>query len=832
MRAHLIEQARLSPSLSAAAQSLARKLVTALRAAGTRSGVEALIQEFSLSSQEGVALMCLAEALLRIPDTATRDALIRDKIGGGDWASHASNAPSLFVNAATWGLIITGKLVGTSSEASLASALTRLIAKGGEPLIRRGVDLGMRLMGEQFVSGETIEEALANGRKREARGFRHSYDMLGEAAATAEDAQRYYVAYEHAIHAIGKASARRGIYEGPGISIKLSALHPRYSRAQRTRVLAELGPRLRALTLLAREYDIGLNIDAEEADRLDLSLDLLESLCFDAGLDGWNGIGFVVQAYQKRAPFVLDYLIDLAARSRHRLMVRLVKGAYWDTEIKRAQVDGLAGYPVYTRKIYTDVSYLACAKKLLAAPDAIYPQFATHNALTLASIYHLAGPAYRSTQYEFQCLHGMGEPLYDQVVGPVAQGKLDRPCRIYAPVGTHETLLAYLVRRLLENGANTSFVNRIGDAAVSIDALIADPVAEAERIAPIGAPHPAIVLPQSLVSQASGSIRRAWICRARRRSPVSRGTSPRARRSLGQRGPATAPAGTIARRRMCSIPRTDATVSDRWSKRTRRTSPQRWSERLARAPRWHRPRSRNAPRASIAPRHCSRSGCRSCSGSSCASPASPFPTPSAKCARRSTSCATTARKCVANSTMPRTAARARRLHQSLEFSAGDIFGQVSAALAAGNPVLAKPAEQTPLIAAEAVRLLHQAGVPEDVVQLLPGRGETVGAALVADPRTRGVLFTGSTDVARAIARALAQRVGNPGDCDRPIPLIAETGGQNAMIVDSSALPEQVVQDALHSAFDSAGQRCSALRVLCLQDDIADRHAAHAERRDA
>src|SRR5450631_2720390 len=334
----LIEQARLSREIADAAQSLARRLVSTLRASGSRGGVEALIQEFSLSSQEGVALMCLAEALLRIPDTATRDALIRDKIGGGDWGAHASNAPSLFVNAATWGLMITGKLVATSSERTLASALTRLIAKGGEPLIRRGVDLGMRLMGEQFVSGETIEQALANGRKREARGFRHSYDMLGEAAATAEDAQRYYVAYEHAIHAIGNAAAGRGIYDGPGISIKLSALHPRYSRAQRARVLAELGSRVQALTLLARRYDIGLNIDAEEADRLDLSLDLLEALCFDTGLEGWNGIGFVVQAYQKRAPFVLDHLIDLAARSRHRLMVRLVKGAYWDTEIKRAQV--------------------------------------------------------------------------------------------------------------------------------------------------------------------------------------------------------------------------------------------------------------------------------------------------------------------------------------------------------------------------------------------------------------------------------------------------------------------------------------------------------------
>ncbi len=815
----LIEQARLSPSVSAAAQSLAHTLVTALRAAGTRGGVEALIQEFSLSSQEGVALMCLAEALLRIPDTATRDALIRDKIGGGDWASHASNAPSLFVNAATWGLIITGKLVATSSEANLASALTRLIAKGGEPLIRRGVDLGMRLMGEQFVSGETIEEALANGRKREARGFRHSYDMLGEAAATAEDAQRYYVAYEHAIHAIGKASARRGIYEGPGISIKLSALHPRYSRAQRTRVLAELGPRMLALTLLARQYDIGLNIDAEEADRLDLSLDLLESLCFDAGLDGWNGIGFVVQAYQKRAPFVLDYLIDLAARSRHRLMVRLVKGAYWDTEIKRAQIDGLEGYPVYTRKIYTDVSYLACAKKLLAAPNEIYPQFATHNALTLASIYHLAGPVYRRTQYEFQCLHGMGEPLYDQVVGPVAQGRLDRPCRIYAPVGTHETLLAYLVRRLLENGANTSFVNRIGDSAVSIEALIADPVTESERIVPIGAAHPAIVLPKLLyqderINSAGLDLSsETTLAGLARDFATSTGLAWTAQPAVarGDDQPAQDVLNPADRRdRVGTLVEAEPPDVDTALERAT----------LA-AVRWHSTPVKE--RAACLDRAASLLEER-------------MPLLLGLVVRES------------GKSIPNAVGEVREAVDFLRYYSAEVrrdfdnathvplgpivcispwnfplaifLGQVGAALAAGNPVLAKPAEQTPLIAAEAVRLLHQAGVPDDVVQLLPGRGETVGAALVADARTRGVLFTGSTDVARAIARALAQRVGNPGDCDRPIPLIAETGGQNAMIVDSSALPEQVVQDSLHSAFDSAGQRCSALRILCLQDDVA------------
>ncbi|MBP3364433.1 MAG: bifunctional proline dehydrogenase/L-glutamate gamma-semialdehyde dehydrogenase PutA, partial [Pseudomonas sp.] len=502
----LLEQARLPAPMAEATQTLAASIAEKLRnqkSAGGRAGiVQGLLQEFSLSSQEGVALMCLAEALLRIPDKGTRDALIRDKISTGNWHPHLGNSPSLFVNAATWGLLLTGKLVSTHNEAGLTSSLSRIIGKSGEPMIRKGVDMAMRLMGEQFVTGETIAEALANATRFEAKGFRYSYDMLGEAALTEHDAQKYLASYEQAIHSIGKASHGRGIYEGPGISIKLSALHPRYSRAQYERVMDELYPRLLSLTLLAKKYDIGLNIDAEEADRLEISLDLLERLCFEPQLAGWNGIGFVIQAYQKRCPYVIDYVIDLARRSRHRLMIRLVKGAYWDSEIKRAQVEGLEGYPVYTRKVYTDVSYLACAKKLLAVPEAIYPQFATHNAQTLSAIYHIAGQNYYPGQYEFQCLHGMGEPLYEQVVGKVAEGKLNRPCRVYAPVGTHETLLAYLVRRLLENGANTSFVNRIADHTIAIHELVADPVSQIEQMATteggFGLPHPRIPLPRDL----------------------------------------------------------------------------------------------------------------------------------------------------------------------------------------------------------------------------------------------------------------------------------------------------------------------------------------------
>ncbi|WP_373743559.1 trifunctional transcriptional regulator/proline dehydrogenase/L-glutamate gamma-semialdehyde dehydrogenase [Achromobacter insuavis] len=819
----LLGQARM-PNLEKV-HAVATDLVKKLRGKRTGGGVEGLIQEFSLSSQEGVALMCLAEALLRIPDRATRDALIRDKVSRGDWKSHMGGSQSLFVNAATWGLMITGKLVAVSSEQSLSKALTRLIGKGGEPLVRKGVNIAMRMMGEQFVSGQTISEALANNRKMEGRGFRYSYDMLGEAATTAEDADRYYASYEQAIHAIGKAAAGRGIYEGPGISIKLSALHPRYSRAQRERVMAELLPRVKALTILARSYDIGLNIDAEEADRLEISLDLLEALCFTPELEGWSGIGFVIQAYQKRAPFVIDYVIDLARRSRHRVMVRLVKGAYWDSEIKRAQVDGLEGYPVYTRKVYTDVAYLACARKLLGAPEAVYPQFATHNAYTLAAIYQLAGQNYYPGQYEFQCLHGMGEPLYDEVVGPLAQGKLNRPCRIYAPVGTHETLLAYLVRRLLENGANTSFVNLIGDESIPVETLVADPVEAASRIVPLGAPHEKIPLPRELYGNPQqgaransagldlsnehrlGSLSAALL--------TSAATPWRAAPMLGEGDGAWDMARAIEVRNPANLRDVVGHVIEA-----------------------------NGEEAEVALR--------------AAANAAPIwqSTPvaeRAQCLRRAAQLLEEQMQTLlglivreAGKSLPNAIAEVREAVDFLRYYADQadrefsndthrplgtvlcispwnfplaIFtGQVAAALAAGNTVLAKPAEQTPLIAAQAVAILRAAGVPPGAVQLLPGRGETVGAQLVASPGVRGVMFTGSTDVARIIARTLADRLDDDG---HTIPLIAETGGQNAMVVDSSALSEQVVFDVLSSAFDSAGQRCSALRVLCVQEDNAD-----------
>jgi len=805
--APLIEAATLDDAMRAHVAATARDLVTTLRAQKRGGGVEGLVQEYALSSQEGVALMCLAEALLRIPDDATRDALIRDKIADGDWGAHVGGGKSLFVNAATWGLVVTGKLVSSVDESGLGAALTRLVARAGEPVIRRGVDLAMRMMGEQFVTGETIDEALRRARTAEAKGFGYSYDMLGEAATTAADATRYLADYERAIHAIGKASAGRGIYGGPGISIKLSALHPRYVRAQAARVMAELLPRVKALALLAKRYDIGFNIDAEEADRLELSLDLLESLALDPDLSGWNGLGFVVQGYGKRCPFVIDWIVDLARRADRRIMVRLVKGAYWDAEIKRAQVDGLADFPVYTRKLHTDIAYIACARELLAARDVVFPQFATHNAQTLATIYHLAGPDFVTGDYEFQCLHGMGEPLYEQVVGG---NRLNRPCRIYAPVGTHETLLAYLVRRLLENGANSSFVNRINDAAVPVETMIADPVEIVRAMPHPGARHDQIALPARLYPDRSNS---AGIDLADEHALAALDAALRESAATGWI--ATPPSGEGEARPVLN-------------------------------PADHRDVVGTVFEPSVA--HAQAAATRAVASTWAATPVAERAAileaaAEAMQARMPVLLGLIVRE--AGKSIPNAIAEVREAIDFLRYYAQQarstftpeqtplgpvvcispwnfplaIFtGQVVAALAAGNPVLAKPAEETPLIAAEAVRLLHAAGLPMDALQLLPGDG-AIGAALVAAPETAGVVFTGSTDVARLIQRQLSTRLSPTGN---PIPLIAETGGQNAMIVDSSALAEQVVADVIASAFDSAGQRCSALRILCLQEEVADR----------
>ncbi|MBR7777705.1 trifunctional transcriptional regulator/proline dehydrogenase/L-glutamate gamma-semialdehyde dehydrogenase [Undibacterium rugosum] len=807
----LLSQINPHTSLQQHVAKLAHKLVSSVRTQRTRaSGVDALMHEFSLSSEEGVALMCLAEALLRIPDHQTADRLIADKISKGDWAKHLGESPSLFVNAATWGLLITGKLVSTNSETGLGAALTRLIAKGGEPLIRKGVDLAMRMLGNQFVTGQTIEEAIRNSQENEKRGYRYSYDMLGEAALTAKDAAYYYQAYETAIHAIGKASAGRGIKNGPGISVKLSALHPRYSRAQRARTLDELLPLLKKLLLLAKQYNIGLNIDAEETDRLELSLDLMEALAFDADLKGFEGIGFVVQGYQKRCPFVIDYLVDLARRSGSKFMIRLVKGAYWDAEIKRAQVDGLSGYPVYTRKVYTDLSYLTCAQKLLAATDVIYPQFATHNALTLSTIYTWAQQA-GVTDYEFQCLHGMGETLYDQVVG---KENLDKPCRIYAPVGSHQTLLAYLVRRLLENGANSSFVNQIVDENVSIDTLIADPIAVSRELG--GKPHNGIALPRDLF----GKERKNSAGLDFSNEITLQEVSTHFEQSVHQTqiaGPLLAVDCSTSSSRPVFNP---ANLKDKVGAVIEANSTD-VQHALHAAHAYALDWQTTAPsvRAAALYRAADLLEQQTLDFMALAIREAGKSLPNAVAEVRE---AVDFLRYYAAQTesQPQTQALGPVVCISpWNFPLAIFIGEVSAALAAGNVVLAKPAEQTPLIAYRAVQLMHEAGIPRAALQFLPGTGEVVGAELVADHRVRGVIFTGSTEVAQIINRTLAKRAVAEGI---DIPLIAETGGQNAMIVDSSALPEQVVNDVLSSAFDSAGQRCSALRVLCLQEDIADK----------
>ena len=830
----LLAKARLDGPQAVRADALARQWVKALRAEpvqGGRAGrVQALMQEYALSTEEGVALMCLAEALLRIPDDATRDVLIRDKIGRGQWQQHLGQSGSPFVNAASWGLLLTGKLVSAHSQVSLGGALVRLISRGGEPVIRKGMELAMQMLGEQFVTGQTIAQALERSREMEAQGFRYSYDMLGEAALTDEDARRYFAAYQDAIHAIGRSANGRGVLDGPGISIKLSALHPRYTRSQRDRVMQELLPRVLTLAELACQYDIGLNIDAEESERLDLSLDLLEALCLAPSLAGWGGIGFVVQAYQKRCTAVIDLIVDLARCAGRRLMVRLVKGAYWDSEIKRAQAEGLADYPVYTRKHHTDIAYLACARRMLSEPEAIFPQFATHNAHTVASIVCMAHElrgAFAHGQYEFQCLHGMGEGLYRQVV---THGEQARPCRIYAPVGTHETLLAYLVRRLLENGANSSFVHRIADPGVSIDELLKCPAehaleeADQSGQAP-GQPHPAIPLPSRLYGSARlnsqgldlaheptlerlsqqmsaclGAIAVAPVLANPVATPASTGTGDK---PVPLRNPAD-PADLIGTVRQACAAEVEAALTSAteqaggWA----RTAPAVRADLLERA-------------------------------------ADPLQSDAARCL------ALLIRE--AGKTWPHAVAELREAVDFLRYYAAQVrrdfdnathpalgpvvcispwnfplaifTGQVAAALAAGNTVLAKPAEQTPAIAALAVQALWKAGVSQSAVQLLPGTGAQVGQALVADARVQGVMFTGSTQTARLLQATLSRRLDARG---QPVTFIAETGGQNCMVVDSSALLEQVAADAAASAFEAAGQRCSALRVLCVQEDVAPR----------
>jgi RHH-type transcriptional regulator, proline utilization regulon repressor / proline dehydrogenase / delta 1-pyrroline-5-carboxylate dehydrogenase len=825
--ARLLDAAELPAEMRVRIGLRARRFVVAVRRERRgKGGIDAFLHEYALSSQEGVALLCLAEALLRIPDAGTIDRLIRDKLAGPDWQSHLGHSDSVFVNASTWALMLTGRLLRAEQPPAapggheLRAALLRFAARSGEPVVRQAISAAMRILSRQFIMGRTIGEALERARGAERHGWRHSYDMLGEAARTAADAARYRAAYDDAIAAIGRSWAGGAVVDAPGVSVKLSALHPRYEMALRERVLAEMTSPLLDLARHARRLGLGFTIDAEEADRLDLSLDLIEALALAPELSGWDGLGLAVQAYQKRALPLLDWLADLARRSKRRLMVRLVKGAYWDSEVKRTQERGLDGYPVFTRKLATDVSYLACARRLIAQQDVFYPQFATHNAHTAAAILELAG---ERRDWEFQRLHGMGEALYQEIVGPE---RLDRPCRVYAPVGSHEALLAYLVRRLLENGANTSFVNRIVDDRQPIDAIVADPIARLARLP--AKPHPRIPLPRDLYPPrrnspgldladppALAALREALaeaLGRPWHAAPIVGGVEPG-----GTAEPVFDPSDR--RRQIGTVVSSQPADLDRALDRARDAAPA-WErtpageraavlERVADLYEHHRaelvaPIIREGGRtipAALAEWREAIDHLRYCALRLRADFAAPIQLPGPTGERNELSW------------------HGRGVFACISpwnFPLAIFTGQIAAALAAGNAVVAKPAEQTPLVAAAALRLLHQAGVPGDVLHLLPGTGEAVGAPLVADPRISGVAFTGSNETARHINSALAQRPG-------PLaPLIAETGGQNAMIVDSSALPEQVVTDVLVSTFESAGQRCSSLRVLYAQADIADR----------
>ena len=827
----LLEQARLPGTEQAQAQKLAVDLVKRVRARAQDQGaIEAFMRQYDLGSEEGVLLMCVAEALLRIPDQDTADKLIRDKLGDADWEKHLGQSDSVLVNASTWGLMLTGKLVNLNdlTRADVPGAFKRLVGRVGEPVIRLAVRQAMRIMGHQFVMGRTIDEALARSRKGGNADYRYSFDMLGEGALTTKDAARYLEAYRQAIHAIGRTGPFADVFAAPSISIKLSALHPRYEHAKRARVMKELAPAILELAQLAKSYGIGFTIDAEEADRLELSLDLIEATFSDPSLDGWEGYGLAVQAYQKRTPYVIDFLADLALRVGRRMPVRLVKGAYWDAEIKRAQIDGHPGYPVFTRKPNTDVSYLANARRMLDQGDALYPMFATHNAQTIAAIRSIA----QGRPYEHQKLHGMGDDLYAEVV---PKHRLDIPCRVYAPVGSHEDLLPYLVRRLLENGANSSFVNRITDENVAIEDLVRDPVQTVSAFDAI--PHPRIPLPVDLFRSQPAPIQNS----DRDNSMGANLANDNDLRALAERVNAAvkpwraAPLVPGAVVSSTALPVTNPadrrqTVGE-WQPADSGTVEKALANAVAAQPAWDRTPA--ASRAAILEHAAHLLEQRMADYIAlCVKEAGKTIPDSVAEVREAVDflryyAAQARAQFGAPEQLPGPTGESNQLQlqgrgvfvciSPWNFPLAIFLGQVSAALAAGNSVIAKPAEQTNLIGHAAVKLLHEAGIPEAVLQFLPGDGATVGAALTRDPRVAGVAFTGSTETARAINRALAGRESGP-----IATLIAETGGQNAFIADSSALPEQLVKDAMGSAFTSAGQRCSAARVLFVQDDIADK----------
>jgi len=821
----LLPSAALRPEVQHKITEHTRRLVEAVRAAGKKQGgIDAFIREYDLSSEEGVVLMCLAEALLRIPDNETADLLIRDKLSFAQWDQHLGQSHSLFVNASTWGLMLTGSLVQVTSATvnDARSFLMRSIARMGEPVVRGALRRAMRILGHQFVLGATIEEALARSRTDYCQHYRFSYDMLGETAITAKEADRYFKSYRYAIDALIKLPLQKQtVFNAPSISVKLSALHPRYEFSQRDRVLNELIPRLRELAIAAKQVGVALTIDAEESERLDLSLDIFEAVLFDPELVGWSGLGIAVQAYQKRSIHVISWLVALAKKRNSKIPIRLVKGAYWDTEIKQAQEQGYSEYPVFTRKVNTDVSYLACVRHILEAPDAFYPQFATHNARTLATIYAMAD---EHPGYEFQRLHGMGDNLYNEIL---ADEQMSIPCRIYAPVGCYEDLLPYLVRRLLENGANTSFVNSIEDENIPVEVLVADPVLRVASLA--DKPHPNIVLPKDLYAigreNSSGvnfcdvdalthlaeemalAAQQPW-----RALPIVNGE-----KITGDEIELFSPANhhhPVGKVVYASVEQTQQALAEAkaaaWSWNTRDID-----ERVGLINRASD--LMNEHRAELAAMIVSEGGRTVVDALSEIREAIDF-------------CRYYASRAKSEFGSPMDLPGPTGEHNVLSLGGRGVFicispwnfplaifvGQVVAALAAGNSVLAKPASQTPLVAMRAVELLHEAGVPGEVLHFIPVSGKVLYEHMLADQRVAGVAFTGSLEIAREINVKLAQREG------AIVPFIAETGGLNVMIVDSSAHPEQAVGDIVQSAFNSAGQRCSALRVLFLQEDIVPR----------
>ncbi|RUM99620.1 bifunctional proline dehydrogenase/L-glutamate gamma-semialdehyde dehydrogenase PutA [Pseudaminobacter arsenicus] len=799
--ARLVEAARLGEAERKAISARAAELVKTVRASSDPRLMEVFLSAYGLSTKEGVALMCLAEALLRVPDSETMDELIQDKIAPHDWSAHSGGSSSIFVNASTWALMLTGRVLDDEDDDGIAGTLRSMVRRLGEPVIRKAVAAAMREMGEQFVLGRTISEAVRRGRPLIAKGYLYSYDMLGEAARTDADALRYHRAYADAISSLNSGSNSPDIRTNPGISVKLSALHPRYEVAQREKMLPVMAERLLSLAIAARHARMGLNIDAEEADRLDLSLDVIERVLASPELADWDGFGVVVQAYGPRCAFVIDWLYALAQRLDRKIMVRLVKGAYWDTEIKRAQVLGLDGYPVFTRKVNTDISYISCARKLLSMTDRIYPQFATHNAHTVAAILSMAPDR---DCFEFQRLHGMGEQLHEAV--RKAEGTR---CRIYAPVGAHSDLLAYLVRRLLENGANSSFVHQLTDESVRPETIARDPFEVAEVQGP--ATNPAIVRPAEIFGAGRRNAK-GWDIT----DPVTLGAIEHAKANFStpdrwSAKPITRAAEYGAECKVINPARPDdvvGTVVEASAKlvatavRIAAEAQPAWARRPVeeRAATLRRVADLYEANAieffALATREAGKS---LADGVAEVREAVDFLRYYASEAENAE--AGTAARGVIGCISP------------WNFPLAIFTGQIAAALVTGNAVIAKPAEQTPLIAARAVELMRQAGIPEDVIQLLPGDGPTVGGPLTADPRIAGVCFTGSTEVAKLIERQLAETAAPDAM------LIAETGGMNAMIIDSTALPEQAVRDILASSFQSAGQRCSALRILYVQKDV-------------